>query len=366
MKKTILTLALAGTFGVAAAQSMVTSIPATKPAVAGAIAAAPSKSLAPATLTATAPAAAGPATAAAPGVVANAAKPDPHINPFNGKLQSAEQLQRDLEQARMQTQVLEEQLRQTTLNEELKAVPLRKAVEIAQAATAVKKEAVSQKELEAAMHAPKIPVPTAVTAPGASPKPIPVKKVTVPKKVATTVAPTVSAPAPAVKAPAPRPNLVSVLDIAGSRSAVLEFEGATLVAADGQSTPFGVVAVQDQNSVSVGGTTLRVHNATMARFIVSDGKAPTAQGAAGTAGPAAVGTQPAAPVVASPAVTPAASAPAGMPIGLGLPVQANGPIPLPPSTPAMASPGTIGVAAQGAGQAVPLPPGVTLMPEPPM
>jgi hypothetical protein len=359
MKKTILTLALAGTFGVAAAQSMVTSIPATKPVVTStAVAAAP------------APAAAAPSAAAN---AANPAKQDPNINPFNGKLQSVEQLQRELEQTRMQTQVLEEKLKQTSLTEELKAVPLRKAVEVAQAVTAVKKEEVSQKELESAMRAPKAPA-ASVGVPGAV-KPIPVKKAapvhTVKPAAARVTSPAgspTSAPTPAV-AQAPRPTLLSVMNVGGSRSAVLEFAGATLVVADGDQTPFGVMKVRDQNSVDIGGNTVRVHSATMARFIVSDAKAVATQGAQIQGGAAAVGTQPPAPVVTSPApgVSPAPSAYASP---LGLPAQANGPLPalpLPPSTPAMAAPTPANAAMPGvpvAGPGLTLPPGVSILPAP--
>lgn len=360
MKKTILTLALAGTFGVVAAQSMVTSIPSAKPTVTStAVAAAPAPS---------APAAGTAANAA------NPARPDPHVNPFNGKLQSVEQLQRDLEQARMQTQVLEEQLKQTSLNEELKAVPVRKAVEVAQAVTATKKEEVNQKELEAALRAPK--VTAAIPAAGGS-KPISVKKaapVRTVKPATTSTAATTTSQAPAsAAAAAPRPTLVSIMDVGGSRSVVLEFGGATMVVADGDSTPFGTVKVRDQNSADIGGNHVRVHSATMARFIVSDAKAVATLGSQVQSGAAAVGTPPPAPVVTATANF-TGPAPAMTASPLGLPAQANGPLPalpLPPSTPAMAaptsaSPAMPGAPVQGQGQpqAYTLPPGVSILPAP--
>jgi hypothetical protein len=354
MKHTFLALALAGTFGVAAAQSMTTGLPVTKPTVSMGL---------------SAPAAA-PAVAPA-GATTAAAKADPHVNPFNGKLQSVEQIQRDLEQARIETQMLEERLKQTNLAEELKTVPMRKAVEAAQATTAVKKEEAAQKEIDQNMRAPKVPTGTTgrAGAPAAD-KPVLVKKKARPVVVKSadkagasadkTVPGTAATPAPA---PLPRPSLVSIVNVGGARSAVLEFAGGTLVVADGDSTPFGVLRIHDQNSADVGGTSLRVHNATMARFVVSDAKAVTTNGAPGQgAGAAAVGT-PAAPAPQAPA------APAASP--LGLPAQANGPLPalpLPPSTPAAAAPATPNATtplnAKTQMPALQLPPGVSVLPPP--
>lgn len=351
MKHTFLALALAGTFGVAAAQSMTTGMPVTKPAVS-------TGSVAPAAAPAIAPAA------------ANAAKTDPHVNPFNGKLQSVEQVQRDLEQSRLETQMLEERLKQTNLAEELKTVPMRKAVEAAQATTAVKKEAAAQKEIEQNMHAPKVPAGAIVrTGAPAADKPVLVKKKARPVGVKSTDKTGVAADksvngtspvAPAV--PQPRPTLLSVLNVGGARSAVVEFAGGTMVVADGDSTPFGVVHVHDQNAVDIGGTTLRVHNATMARFIVSDAKAVTTNGGSGlSAGAAAVGT-PAAPAPVAPAAQ--ISSP------IGLPAQANGALPalpLPPSTPAAAAPANGNVNPLNGKSSMPalqLPPGVSVLPPP--
>lgn len=356
MKKTLLTLALAGTFGVVSAQSLSTGMQATKPVVNTS----------------------GVALKATPAVLTpqstnsgmtDTAKVDPHVNPFNGKLQSAEQIQRELEQTRVETQMLEERLKQTNLSEELKTVPLRKAVEAAQAATAVKKEESNQKDLDAAMRAPKIPTGMAAHAAQlpAVPKAVAVKKTARPAKAKASATETFTEQSANAIKPAPaqvaRPTLVSVMELGSSRSAVLDFAGSTLVVSDGDSTPFGVLKIKNKDSVELGGTALRVHNATMARFVVSDAKAvmvPGSNNAMG--GAAAVATPIASPVSVSPATLSAPSA-------VGLPAQANGPLPalpLPPSTAAVAAPlNTTMVPGSGVKSSMPslqLPPGVTMLP----
>lgn len=334
MKKTLLALALTGTFGVAAAQALSTGLPTNKPLVST-----------------------GATTTAVVAQAATVGKTDPHVNPFNGKLQSAEQIQRELEQARMETQMLEERLKQTNLSEELRAVPVRKAVEVAQAATAMKKEEASQKEIEAAMRAPKIsPAAASRAASAAIPvaKPVPVKKprpVVKPSKESANSRPETSqaAAAPAL----PRPTLVSVMAVGSARSAVLDVAGGTMVVSDGESTPFGVLRVRDKDSIELGGSTFRVHNATIARFVVSDAKAVAAPGSSNQGGPAAVATPPA----AAPAVQPVVNT------TTALPAQANGPLsalPLPPGTPAAAAQDGIGPKAQM--PSLQLPPGVNLLP----
>ena len=69
-------------------------------------------------------------------------------NPFTGRQQSVEQLQRQLEDAKLNTQLIEEELKQTNLKGEMGNVPLRKEVEAAQARTATKKEEMGQRDME--------------------------------------------------------------------------------------------------------------------------------------------------------------------------------------------------------------------------
>jgi len=336
MKKTLLALALTGTFGVAAAQALSTGLPTNKPTVNT-----------------------GTSTTAVVAQTTTAGKTDPHINPFNGKLQSAEQIQRELEQARMETQMLEERLKQTNLSEELRTVPARKAVELAQAATAMKKEEASQKDIEAAMRAPKIsPAAASRAASAAIPvaKPVPVKKpraaVKTPAKDTANNRPEGSqvAAAPAL----PRPTLVSVMAVGNSRSAVLDVSGGTMIVSDGETTPYGVLRVRDKDSVELGSATFRVHNATMARFVVSDAKAVAQPGSSSQGGgPAAVATPPAAAPAPQPVINTTTA----------LPAQANGPLPalpLPPGTPAAPAQDGIGPKAQM--PSLQLPPGVNLLP----
>lgn len=274
-----------------------------------------------------------PVGAGTPSTGTAAARPVPLVNPFNGKSLSAEQIQRELEQARLQTQMLEEQLKQTNLAEELKSVPLRKAVEAAQAATAVKKEEVTQKELTQGAKA----ALQAATRATAEPIAKPAKKRLSASRVqaSPTASKPVDQPAPqkAVAAPAPRPKLLSIIAVGTSRSVVLEAAGGTLVVSDGETSPWGPVRVLDEASIDMGGQTLRVHGATMARFVNSDKT-----------------VEAAAPAASTSAFQPAS---ASVPKSVNLPVQANGPLPplpLPPTNSAMPS--------------LQLPPGVDVLPAP--
>lgn len=314
------------------------------------------------------PAAASKAGAGSAAQAAAAAKSMPLYNPYNGKLISAEQIQRELEQKRLETQMLEEQLKQTNLSEELKTVPLRKAVEAAQAATAVKKEEVNQKELEAVMKAPKVlPMPEVradakADAKAAASKKKPTTSQAKDGKDESSDKEAKDAKAKAAKdakdskevkdskdakaagsqpAPPPRPTLVSVVSVGNSRTAVLEYAGGTLVLADGAMSPLGPLQILDEGSVDLGGTMLRVHSSTMARFIASDPKpaAPSSGGSVPALAPSSV---------TAPAPTPPQGVNGAMQSTTPLP-----PLPLPPSTPA-------GGRAQL--PALQLPPGVSVMP----
>jgi hypothetical protein len=193
-------------------------------------------------------------------------------NPFTGKSLSVEQIQLKLEAAKLQTQTLEELLKQTNLNEELGNVPLRKAVEAAQSRTSAKKEELAQYEMDNQVLAAKAAAAAVAreakaAADAAKPKSAK-QRAAEAKKAAELIANT---PAP-VAPPPVRPSLLSVLDVAGAKSVVLDFAGATLVAADGENTPAGVVHVIDGDSVSLNGVVFNVRSNTLSRFVVSDPK----------------------------------------------------------------------------------------------
>lgn len=250
---------------------------------------------------------------AMPGVAPTSAK---MVNPFTGKELSAEQVQRELEAARVQTQMLEEQLKQMSLSEEMRNVPLRKAVEAAQAQTAVKKEEAARDDIEfnskaahAAATARAVVSSSAATSAqnqGAkkfikAQKPINERSLAKsPRSGGKSVEPGQNADAPGEKeatgsgpeteskrskesrtggTPAPTLTLLSVLSIGSQRSVLLEINGGTMVVGDGEPSPFGVVRVTDDSHANVGGLSLRVHSATLGRFVTSDPK-PVAPGTA--------------------------------------------------------------------------------------
>lgn len=260
---------------------------------------------------------------AAPVATADAAKApakaSPLVNPFNGKQLSAEQIQHELEMTRMQTQLLEEQLKQTNLSEELKNVPLRKAVEAAQSKTAVQKEEVTQREMGLTAKAAVAPKKVVV----------PVKKSLRTAKAKKSDGNATSDAKPVAEAAAPRPTLSSVISVGGKKSAVLEFAGGVMAVSEGDNTPFGPMHVVDNQTVQVGGQTLKVHQATLGRFVSSDPKpvkpGPSGAAPAVTAAPVATGAQnailpPPLPTSVPPIPAPAANANLNPANSLKLPV----------------------------------------------
>ncbi len=226
------------------------------------------------------------APAAKPAAVV--AKPIPDVNPFTGKPLSAEQIQRQLEEAKLRTQMLEEELKQVNLEQEKSNVPLRKAVEAAQARTAVRKEEVTVRDIEEAqkaaaanraaeeqVRAAKVREAARDAAKEAAAKKSRTKPVAKASEAADSdddSSATKRTAAPVEPPMARRPTLTSVIDLAGSRSAILELAGGTLVVKDGDMTPFGPLKVLDTQSVNLNGDIYRVHSSTLSRFVVSDPK----------------------------------------------------------------------------------------------
>jgi hypothetical protein len=208
-----------------------------------------------------APTAAAPVSALAPQAV----------NPFSGKSLSLESRQRALEIAKMETSLLEEQLKQASLAEDMAVMPLKKQVETAQATTARMKEELLQKEVT---NAPKIAAIQAAAAQKAlNPMPVPsaakarpVKKVKPVEPVVETVKPV----APPVHVP--RIELTTIMNFGGTRAAVLDVDGNILTVKSGDNTPIGIVEIVDDQSVRVNGKPYKVHGATLARVVISDPK----------------------------------------------------------------------------------------------
>lgn len=227
------------------------------------------------------------------------------INPFTGKTLQLEQVQRELEVYRLRTQLLEEQLKQTTIKAETDTIPLRKAVEAAQANTGVKKEIANLAAIEdnlAQMKAAKVKPAVKLASRDEA-----TLRVEIEAKLRAEQAMSASR---ALAQPQNRqPTLLSVMEVSGARSAVLDFEGATLVVSEGEMTPAGVLHVKDSESAEIGGRPYRVHSATISRFVVSDAK-PVAAKALET-------KQPSLPTSSLAAATKSTPAPAfQLPLGL--------------------------------------------------
>ena len=223
------------------------------------------------------------------------------VNPFTGKQLSVEQIQRELEEAKLRTAVLEEALKQSNLQEELQAIPARKAVELAQAKTAVKREEIAMTELdttrrvsevqrqaaertaiaqaEAAEEAVRAARREAVERAEAAKKDAARKakdareasrKAKLAPKAATKTAKD-GAEVGAVPA-VPKVALTSVMSLGGTHSAVLDVNGEAMVVEDGAVTKFGPLKVLGRESIELNGIQLNVAAAGVSRFTVSDPK----------------------------------------------------------------------------------------------
>lgn len=181
------------------------------------------------------------------------------VNPFTGKALNFEQAQRQLELLRLQSQVLEEQLRQVGLTEDMKNVPLRKAVEAATAATALRKEANVQQQLEqAAQAAARSEAEARANARAAK------------QQVSRAAKPAQPARSEPVVAAPPPIRLVSVLNVAGQRAAVFTVGDASMIVRQGEQSPFGLVDIAGANAVRLGTQHYAVDAHTLARAVLPD------------------------------------------------------------------------------------------------
>lgn len=297
-KPLILALALAGFVSVASA-APTASVLNTTPVATGApaarapLAAVPQAAVAP-SLTSAAP------DSPVASVTAPAAPPTPQValapsgsqdadqdglvNPFNGKALSQDQLQLELERSKFRTQLLEEKLKQTTTQEEIKSVPARKAVELAQAETAQKKEEAAQKDLDASMKAKAEAAAAQSTQLQAAKPVVKSKKALAREKAEQAAAAKRAAEESAARAANPPADLVAVISGGATRAVVMEIDGAVTTIADGDPSPAGVVHVMDDDSATIGGRLFRVHGQTLGRFVSSDQKPASGVAIAGAPG----------------------------------------------------------------------------------
>ncbi len=314
-KKSLLSAAVLGCIALSAHAQLNSAIkpPAMQQAPDAATMSAPTQGMAAAQQNPASPAPVAVVQTVAPAMPAPATDAKPVVNPFTGKPLTLEASQRALEQAHLDTQLLEERIRQASLNEDLRTLPLKKQVEEAQAVTARMKEEAVQKEV---LH-PAATLPTkqaTVVAAADATDPVPhrparpakkVKKVTAPVEPAVKTAPPVTPPAPVIE-------VTSVMSLGGDRSAVMDIDGNILTVKQGETTPFGAVDIVDGQTVHLGARVLHVHGATLARVVISDPKIID------------VTKQPTAPVANGPTVTsttmpPAAIIPTSKPAGLQVP-----------------------------------------------
>jgi hypothetical protein len=200
-----------------------------------------------------------PRPAAAPIAVAQApAAIDSDVNPFTGRDLNAEQRQRQLENAKSDTDLIQEKLKQANLIAELTYLPLKKRAEVA-----------SLPGIVAASTATSTPAGKAGNVAGGVDSQgvvAPVRKA-VKKAPAKKQAPVVVAPA----VPAAPTITVSGISINGKMaSAIVEADGGVMSVQHGESTPFGELRVIDSRTITLGGRTLRVRDAMLSRMTVSD------------------------------------------------------------------------------------------------
>ena len=238
--------------------------------------------------------AAQPAQAAA---IQSAADPKPAlqptalgVNPFTGKALSVEEQLRQLEQMKLQTAAMEEQLRQANLQEDARNVPVRKEVERTQAQTSMLKEQVAQRELRNNAGAPRSSAEPTAGAEVAKPvkQPKPAKK---PASKGPEVSEAVKPVQPVAK---PVPTVTSVFSVGGAKAAVLSSAEGSTVVRTGEMSPWGRVTSIQDDAVSLDGKKLAVHNRTLSRVTLSDVvQAPAAQASASTSSmPSSGGIQP--------------------------------------------------------------------------
>lgn len=187
-------------------------------------------------------------------------------NPFTGKGLSAEYRQRQLEEAKMDTDLIQEKLKQANLIADLTYLPLKKKAEVS-----------TLPGIAAAANSTSAAAPTKPAGNGqaqganeggseapAKPAVRKVKKAKAPKKVE---------PAMPTQPPAPvAPSItISGISINGTHaSAIIETDAGVMSAQNGESTPFGQLRVIDQRTVTLGGRTFTVRDAMLSRMMVSD------------------------------------------------------------------------------------------------
>lgn len=228
---------------------------------------------------------------------------NPLVNPFSGKLVSDEEMQRELERKRRQTQMAEELLKQTNVANELHAATMRKNVEIAQSVTALQKEHNSQIDLRSVLEtreSERLRITANYenelrrqaeekrkAAEAEKERKRQLAEAERNKLSPTAMAEKRRAEAAAIKAAAqlkesqaqaaaqqkPRilPSLVSVMDVSGKKTAVISVDRNTYKVSDGDNTPYGKVRIHSNSEVSFDGRRVSLQGKDgVTRFVSSD------------------------------------------------------------------------------------------------
>lgn len=239
----------------------------------------------------------------APAMVTDKVVNDTQVNPFSGQRVSDEEMRRDLERRKRQTQISEEVLKQTNLSNELQAATMRKNVEIAQANTQLQKEHNAQIELRSVLEtreAERLRITQNYEAEVkrqqeerrlAAAKEAEAKKKAAEEAARNKLSPTAAAEkrraeAAAIKAaaelkeaqaraiveakPVNLPKLVSTMAVSGNKVAIINDNGRMTRYEEGDNTPWGVVKVLTSDTISLGGQKLSLRGDTTTRFVRSD------------------------------------------------------------------------------------------------
>lgn len=196
------------------------------------------------------------------------------VNPFTSRPLRLESRQRDLEISKLDTALLEEQLKRSVLSHDMELLPTKKAAEktqIESQAKAVARQAAGLPPVGASLPTPAsasaMPAAAAATTPKAASRPSS-------KSAKTKAAPAPQASVPPAAPMIVHPEVVAVMTAGGTPSAVIAVAGQTMLVPSGQMTPMGKLEVLDESSVRLGARTLQVHGWTLSRQVVSDVKPP--------------------------------------------------------------------------------------------
>ena len=233
------------------------------------------------------------------------------VNPFSGTPLSYEQATLALAVQKLQTSILDEQVKQASLRGDLGNIALRKQAEASSVQTSIVKELVAQKEATATTTTKTMPavpsVPRVATVkPVVKPKPA-TRNLTAPKAepavseaAKPVAAPVVQAPVSGVK------EVQAILSSGGQYSAIINTTEGLAVYKDGSTTPWGPIQVTE-TYVMVNGAKYQVHSTTLGRFANEKQEVKNPNGTTSVPGPAG-----SAPI----AINPSTGVPVGAPVGL--------------------------------------------------